>query len=73
MPHADFAQGLGTPKIIRSMPNTPAMIERGVTVWSESKDYDFSSDEQQLCEILLGSFGTQIKVEDEKVRCWLQT
>jgi pyrroline-5-carboxylate reductase len=66
VPISTFTAGLGTNKVFRSMPNTPAMIERGVTVWSACKDASFSAEETDLCKAILGSFGTEIEVDDEK-------
>ena len=66
VPVASFERGLGTTKIIRSMPNTPAMIERGVTVWAEGKNGGISGEEVEMVRGMLVSFGTEIKVEDEK-------
>ena len=38
VPIGQMVDGLGTPKVVRSMPNTPAMIEQGVTVWTVNKN-----------------------------------
>ena len=60
---SDIQKKFSTPYIIRSMPNTPAMVLEGMTVWT-------STDESppELIEIarkLLNSFGEHIEVADE--------
>ena len=52
-----------TDKIVRSMPNTPAMILEGITVWTATKTTpSLLVDKTRL---LLGSIGEQIEVSDE--------
>ncbi|OQR87119.1 delta-1-pyrroline-5-carboxylate reductase, partial [Thraustotheca clavata] len=50
--------------IVRSMPNTPAMIGEGITVWSQSSNV--SETQHDLTKKILGAFGKQVFVEDEK-------
>lgn len=67
VPIASFAAGLGTDRVVRSMPNTPAMIERGTTVWCPSGGGRFSEEELGVVQAVIGSFGTEIRVSDEKL------
>lgn len=62
-PIASFVEGTGIAKIVRSMPNTPAQIGQGVTVWCCTPN--IKSEEQKKIEEVLNSFGKSIYVEDE--------
>ena len=62
-PIDNFVSGSTVPKVARSMPNTPAQIGAGVTVWSCTENID--SDERKLVEQVLDSFGETIFVDDE--------
>ena len=70
VPIWQFCQGLSTDKVVRTMPNTPATIQQGVTVWTANggASYDgiFTSKEVDLCRELLKSCGMEVQVEDEK-------
>lgn len=50
-------------KIARSMPNTPAIIGQGLTVWCSTPNIE--SEEKEHIEKILNSFGKSIFVEDE--------
>lgn len=52
-----------TSNVIRSMPNTPAMVLQGMTVWNAAPDATPAMIAQ--ARALLGSFGDQIEVSDE--------
>ena len=62
-PISSHIQGTGLKKIARSMPNTPAQIGRGMTVWSCTGAVD--AEEKRKIKQVLGSFGKEIFVEDE--------
>ncbi len=49
--------------IVRSMPNTPARLGRGVTVWYATPDSTDSQREQ--ARALLRALGTELEVDDE--------
>ncbi len=53
-----------TKNVIRSMPNTPAMIMEGITVWIPTPDTPVSLIEK--AKTLLNSFGDQIQVGEEQ-------
>jgi pyrroline-5-carboxylate reductase len=55
---------LGHDQVVRSMPNTPARLGRGMTVWYATPK---TTDAQRAqAAALLGSLGAQIEVDDEK-------
>ena len=58
-----ISKGLKHKKIVRTMPNTPAMIGEGITVWVAS---DAVSDEQkEQAQTILSALGEEVFVEDE--------
>jgi pyrroline-5-carboxylate reductase len=50
-------------RIVRSMPNTPAQVNMGVTAWIATTAVDAAQREQTA--LLLGALGEQIQVEKE--------
>ena len=52
-----------TDRIIRSMPNTPAMVLEGMTVWTATKETPKELVDQ--ARLLLSAIGDQIEVKDE--------
>jgi pyrroline-5-carboxylate reductase len=62
-PIATIREGLGHPCIVRSMPNTPAQVGKGVTVWAATSEVT-EEQRKQTAEIL-GAFGEQLPVHDE--------
>lgn len=62
-PISSFVQGSGVRRVARSMPNTPAQIGAGVTVWSCTENID-ANERRQITEIL-DAFGKTIFVDDE--------
>jgi len=59
----NIAQGLLHSGIVRAMPNTPAQIGQGITVWTASDDVP--EGQRRQAEIILGALGEQVFVEDE--------
>jgi pyrroline-5-carboxylate reductase len=57
-------KSLGNANIVRAMPNTPAQIGQGITVWTATGDVAEAQHEQ--ARALLGALGEEIYVEDEK-------
>ena len=55
---------LGHRQIVRSMPNTPAQLGRGMTVWYATPEVTDTQRDQ--ARVLLGSLGVQLEVDDEK-------
>ena len=56
---------LGHREVVRSMPNTPAQLGRGMTVWYATPETSAAQREQAAS--LLGALGAQIEVDDEKL------
>lgn len=56
--------GLGHKAIVRSMPNTPAQIGLGVTVWTATPDV--GADQRELARVILGAFGEVLHAEVEE-------
>ena len=58
-----ISRGLGHPLVVRSMPNTPAQIGEGITVWTASSGV---SDEQMaMTRSILGALGEEVFLEEE--------
>jgi len=55
---------LGHRRIVRSMPNTPARLGRGMTVWYATPDT--TADQRAQASALLAALGAQLEVDDEK-------
>jgi pyrroline-5-carboxylate reductase len=56
---------LGHDQVVRSMPNTPARLGKGMTVWYATPD---TTDAQRAqAAALLGALGAQLEVDDEKM------
>jgi pyrroline-5-carboxylate reductase len=60
-----LANSLGHDQIVRSMPNTPAQLGRGMTVWYAMPKVTRAQKDQ--ARLLLGSLGVQLEVDDEKL------
>ena len=55
---------LGHDRVVRSMPNTPARLGRGMTVWYATPET--TPEQREQARALLGALGAQIEVDDEK-------
>lgn len=62
-PIRHFVDALGHAAVVRSMPNTPAQIGEGMTVWTASEVV--SEQQRGWARTILGSFGRELYVEDE--------
>jgi pyrroline-5-carboxylate reductase len=62
---AALANALGHHQIVRAMPNTPAQLGRGMTVWYATPSVTDAQREQ--ARILMGALGAQLDVDDEKL------
>lgn len=58
-----ISSGLHHPVVVRSMPNTPAQIGEGITVWTASPEV--TEDQRDLTRQILEALGQQIFVEEE--------
>jgi pyrroline-5-carboxylate reductase len=59
-----LSTGLRHPAVVRAMPNTPAQIRRGITVWAASSAC--SEAQQQLARAVLAALGDERQVADEE-------
>lgn len=55
--------GLGHHIVVRSMPNTPAQIGEGITVWTDSAGV--SEEQREMARRILSALGQEIYVEEE--------
>lgn len=55
--------GLDHKAVVRSMPNTPARIGEGITVWTAAPEVNDS--QKALAEKILSALGEQVHVDDE--------
>ncbi|MCU0483067.1 MAG: pyrroline-5-carboxylate reductase [Chloroflexi bacterium] len=62
---AAIAGILGHHQVVRSMPNTPARLGRGMTVWYATPDT--TDDQRAQARTLLAALGAQLEVDDEKL------
>jgi pyrroline-5-carboxylate reductase len=56
---------LGHDQVVRSMPNTPARLGKGMTVWFATPEV--TEDQRAQAAALLGALGVQLEVDDEKL------
>jgi pyrroline-5-carboxylate reductase len=50
-------------RVVRAMPNTPAQVGMGMTVWTATQQV--SAEQIKQTETLLGAFGEQLQVDEE--------
>jgi pyrroline-5-carboxylate reductase len=62
-PIRKIADGLNHEIVVRSMPNTPAQIGQGITVWTAAKAV--SERQLQMARQILSALGDEIFLEDE--------
>lgn len=60
---ATIAKALNHPAVVRSMPNTPAQIGEGITVWIASPSV--TEAQRELARTLLDTLGQEILLDDE--------
>lgn len=58
-----LAEGVGNPSVVRVMPNTPARIGQGISVWTATSAVPAAQREQ--ARLLLSALGKEIYVDDE--------
>lgn len=63
MPIEIISNGLAHAAVVRAMPNTPAQIGQGITVWTVTPEV--SEPQKQQAQAILGSLGQEVFVEDE--------
>jgi pyrroline-5-carboxylate reductase len=62
-PIRNLAKGTGHDSVVRAMPNTPAQIGMGITVWTATPAV--SAAHKQQAQAILGSLGQEIFMEQE--------
>jgi pyrroline-5-carboxylate reductase len=60
---AGMENGLNHPALVRSMPNTPAQIGQGMTVWTAAPSV--TAEQRAQAQAILGALGEEIFVEEE--------
>jgi pyrroline-5-carboxylate reductase len=60
-----LTNALGHRQVVRSMPNTPAQLGKGMTVWYATPEV--TQPQRDQARVLLGSLGQQLEVDDEKL------
>ena len=69
-----IADGLGTTAVVRAMPNTPAQIGQGITVWTATESVPEKGREQ--ARVLLGALGDEARhswhAAQELLAAWLR-
>ncbi|MBI5961256.1 MAG: pyrroline-5-carboxylate reductase, partial [Chloroflexi bacterium] len=63
VPIRRISDGLANPCVVRVMPNTPARIGQGISVWTATAETPEPQHEQ--ARLLLHAFGEEIYVKDE--------
>jgi pyrroline-5-carboxylate reductase len=63
VPIASMQAGLAHDRIVRTMPNTPAQVGKGVTVWVATAAV--TAAQRQQTHAILGALGEQVMVEEE--------
>lgn len=58
-----IADGLANPHVVRAMPNTPARIGQGITVWTAT--HEVPEMQRAQAAAILNTLGQEIYVEDE--------
>lgn len=63
-PIRKLANGAAHTAVVRAMPNTPAQIGQGITVWTATPEVD--ETHKQQAQAILGSLGEEIFMGDER-------
>jgi len=63
VPIKKIADGTAHAAVVRAMPNTPAQIGQGITVWTGTDEV--SEDHKAQAKAVLGSFGKEVFVDQE--------
>ena len=61
---ASIEGGLAHAAVVRSMPNTPARIGEGMTVWTASAGVDV--EEREKARVIFGALGEEVHVDHEE-------
>jgi pyrroline-5-carboxylate reductase len=58
-----ISKGIDNPNVVRSMPNTPAQIGEGITVWTASPTV--TEKQRQMASQIIAALGDEVFLEDE--------
>lgn len=61
---SSLCQGLNHSSVIQAMPNMPAQIGKGMTVWTATNESN--QRQKEMAQVVLGALGEEIYVTDEK-------
>jgi pyrroline-5-carboxylate reductase len=61
---SSLCQGLNHSSVVRAMPNMPAQIGEGMTIWTATTET--GERQKKLAQIVLGALGKEIYVADER-------
>jgi len=61
---ATITNSLGHSAVVRAMPNTPAQIGEGMTVWTASRGV--SQSQKEAAQSILGALGKEVYIPNEK-------
>jgi pyrroline-5-carboxylate reductase len=64
VPIRKLADGTAHAAVVRSMPNTPAQIGQGITVWTATREV--TDEHKEQAREILGSLGKEIFVDEEE-------
>lgn len=64
VPIRKLADGAAHAAVVRSMPNTPAQIGQGITVWTATREV--TDEHKEQTREILGSLGKEIFVDEEE-------
>jgi pyrroline-5-carboxylate reductase len=59
-----LADGTAHAAVVRAMPNTPAQIGQGITVWTATPEV--SDPQRKQAQLILGSLGEEVFMDDER-------
>ena len=62
-PISQIADGLDHASVVRAMPNTPAQIGQGITVWTSTPEV--GDNRKNQAQMILASLGQELYVDDE--------
>lgn len=62
-PIRKLSDGVAHASVVRAMPNTPAQIGEGMTVWTATPEV--TDEQRNQAQAILGAFGQELYVDDE--------
>ncbi|EGD81978.1 hypothetical protein PTSG_11901 [Salpingoeca rosetta] len=62
---SQIREGLGVKRVVRAMPNTPALINESITSWTFTQEV--SPEQRRQAKELLSAFGAEVLLSDERM------